>query len=152
MRSANVVPRRHVYSASRTASLSRPVATGITFFVSAIAHELVMGCITRKFRGYGFVLMMMQMPFVMIQRMPGIRERQLLNNVMFWICMIMGLSLVSPSSRLHSTSACSLLRLINSCVRFMCSFDTFSNFKDTLWRRLRRKSGPMPFLEKSVQL
>lgn len=87
--------RRHVYSASREAKLSKPVAMGITFFISAVAHELVMGCITRKFRGYGFVLMMLQMPFVMIQRMPWIRDRKLLNNVMFWICMIMGLSLVS---------------------------------------------------------
>lgn len=89
--------RRHVYSASRGVKLSRPAATTITFLVSALAHELVMGCITRKFRGYGFVLMMLQMPFVMIQRMPGVRERKLLNNVMFWICMIMGLSLVSTS-------------------------------------------------------
>ncbi|KAK3713047.1 Sterol O-acyltransferase 2 (Sterol-ester synthase 2) [Vermiconidia calcicola] len=86
--------RRHVYSASRGVNLSRPVATGITFFISALAHELIMGCITRKFRGYGFVLMMLQMPFVMIQRLPWIRERTLLNNVMFWICMIIGLSLL----------------------------------------------------------
>jgi len=87
--------RRHVYGASRGINLSRPVAMGITFFISAIAHELIMGCITRKFRGYGFVLMMLQMPIVMVQRMPGIKERKLLNNVMFWICMIIGLSLVS---------------------------------------------------------
>lgn len=90
--------RRHVYSASREAKLSKGMSMGITFFISAIAHELVMGCITRKFRGYGFILMMLQMPFVMIQRMPWIRDRKLLNNVMFWICMIMGLSLVSLSS------------------------------------------------------
>ncbi|KAK4541417.1 hypothetical protein LTR36_008018 [Oleoguttula mirabilis] len=86
--------RRHVYSASRGAQLSRPVATAITFFISAVAHELVMGCITRKFRGYGFVLLMMQIPFVALQRLPGVRERRLLNNVMFWIFMIMGLSLL----------------------------------------------------------
>jgi sterol O-acyltransferase len=90
--------RRHVYSASRGVKLSRPVATGITFFISALAHELVMGCITRKFRGYGFVLMMLQMPFVMVQRLPWVRKRKLLNNVMFWICMIIGLSLVSLCS------------------------------------------------------
>ncbi|KAK5173739.1 Sterol O-acyltransferase 2 (Sterol-ester synthase 2) [Saxophila tyrrhenica] len=86
--------RRHVYSASRGVKLSRPVATGITFFISAVAHELVMGCITRKFRGYGFILMMLQMPFVMVQRLPWVRRRTLLNNVLFWICMIMGLSLL----------------------------------------------------------
>lgn len=109
--------RRHVYSASRGVKLSRPVATGITFFISALAHELVMGCITRKFRGYGFVLMMLQMPFVMIQRMPWVRERKLLNNVMFWICMIIGLSLVSD---IPVIVKCSLTNF-GSCVRYMCS-------------------------------
>lgn len=87
--------RRHVYSASRSVNLSRAASTGITFFISALAHELIMGCITRKFRGYGFTLMMMQMPIVAIQRMPWVRDQQLLNNIMFWISMITGLSLVS---------------------------------------------------------
>lgn len=41
------------------------------------------------------MLMMLQMPIVMVQRMPWIRERKLLNNIMFWISMIIGLSLVS---------------------------------------------------------
>lgn len=35
--------RRHVYSASRGVKLSRGAATAVTFFVSACAHELVMG-------------------------------------------------------------------------------------------------------------
>jgi sterol O-acyltransferase len=67
--------------------MSRPVATAITFLISALAHELVMGCITRKFRGYGFFAMMLQMPIVMVQR-------TLLNNVLFWCSMILGLSMV----------------------------------------------------------
>ena len=85
--------RRHVYSASRT-TMSRPLATGITFLISALAHELVMGCITRKFRGYGFIAMMLQMPIVMVQRLPWVRNRTLLNNVLFWCSMILGLSLM----------------------------------------------------------
>lgn len=110
--------RRHVYSASRGVKLSRPVATGITFFISALAHELVMGCITRKFRGYGFVLMMLQMPFVMVQRLPFVRRRKLLNNVMFWICMIIGLSLVSL--RLSSLVFMGMRLTSGSCARYMC--------------------------------
>ncbi|KAL1591266.1 hypothetical protein WHR41_00209 [Cladosporium halotolerans] len=85
--------RRHVYSASRT-TMSRPFATVVTFLISSLAHELVMGCITRKFRGYGFFMMMMQMPIVMVQRMPWVRKRTLLNNVLFWCSMILGLSLM----------------------------------------------------------
>lgn len=87
--------RRHVYSAS-LATTSRPVATVITFFISSLAHELVMGCITRKFRGYGFIAMMLQIPIVMIQRVKWIRKKTLLNNVLFWCSMILGLSMVRP--------------------------------------------------------
>ncbi|KAL9094012.1 MAG: hypothetical protein Q9165_003682 [Trypethelium subeluteriae] len=85
--------RRHVYSASR-ANVSRPVATVITFFISALAHELVMICITKKFRGYGFFAMMLQMPIVMVQRSKFVRGRTLLNNVLFWCSMILGLSMM----------------------------------------------------------
>ena len=86
-----------MYSASRNA-MSRPMATVITFFISALAHELVMGCITRKFRGYGFVAMMLQMPIVMVQRTKWVRKQELLNNVLFWCSMILGLSMVSDTT------------------------------------------------------
>lgn len=90
--------RRHVYSASRGANLSRPLATVITFLVSALAHELVMGCITKKLRGYGFFAMMLQMPLVMMQRTPWMKNKPLLNNVLFWCSMILGLAMVSSLS------------------------------------------------------
>ncbi|KAF2400387.1 sterol O-acyltransferase [Trichodelitschia bisporula] len=85
--------RRHVYSASR-GHLSRPVATVITFLISALLHELVMGCITKKLRGYGFFMMMMQMPIVTVQRSKWMRGKKLLNNVLFWWSMILGLSMM----------------------------------------------------------
>ncbi|KAL5416787.1 hypothetical protein PMIN06_005127 [Paraphaeosphaeria minitans] len=85
--------RRHVYSASR-GHMSRPLATIITFFISALAHELVMGCITRKFRGYGFIAMMLQMPIVLVQRSKWVKGRTLLNNVLFWCSMILGLAMM----------------------------------------------------------
>ena len=40
----------------------------ITFLVSSVAHELVMSCITKKLRGYGFVAMMLQLPLVAVQQ------------------------------------------------------------------------------------
>ena len=116
--------RRHVYSASRT-TMNRPFATLVTFVISSLAHELVMGCITRKFRGYGFFMMMMQMPIVMVQRLPWVRKRTLLNNVLFWCSMILGLSLVSfhAPSLVHLLVAeictdCLLSK--NRSVRFTC--------------------------------
>jgi hypothetical protein len=59
--------------------MSRSLATVLTFVISALAHELVMGCITKKLRGYGFFMMMMQMPIVMVQRSKLLRGRTLLN-------------------------------------------------------------------------
>ena len=59
--------------------MSKSLATLITFLVSAFGHELVMGCITKKLRGYGFIAQMLQLPIVMIQRSKFIKGRTLLN-------------------------------------------------------------------------
>ncbi|KAJ0108062.1 hypothetical protein J7T55_007181 [Diaporthe amygdali] len=85
--------RRHVYSASRP-HIGRSYATVITFLISAIGHEIVMACITKKLRGYGFVCQMLQLPIVMLQRTKLVRGKKTLNNVAFWSSMIMGLSLI----------------------------------------------------------
>ncbi|KAM3070420.1 Sterol O-acyltransferase 2 (Sterol-ester synthase 2) [Clarireedia jacksonii] len=83
--------RRHVYSASRP-HIGRPLATLITFLISAIGHEIVMACITKKIRGYGFMAQMSQLPIVMLQRTKWVRGKRVLNNVCFWCSMILGLS------------------------------------------------------------
>lgn len=70
--------RRHVYFSSRT-YFSNSTAMVITFLVSAFGHELVMGCITKKLRGYGFFAMMLQLPIVAVQRSALVRERKLFN-------------------------------------------------------------------------
>lgn len=85
--------RRHVYSASRP-HIGKSYATLITFLVSAVGHEIVMACITKKIRGYGFVCQMMQLPIFVMQRTRWVRGRQTLNNVFFWASMILGLSLI----------------------------------------------------------
>ncbi|KAI9874094.1 MAG: hypothetical protein M1830_010194 [Pleopsidium flavum] len=85
--------RRHVYGASRP-RFSRPIATLITFLISAFGHELVMGCITKKLRGYGFLAQMMQLPIVMLQRTKYVRGRKVFNNICFWVSMILGLSMM----------------------------------------------------------
>ncbi|KAN0114412.1 sterol o-acyltransferase-like protein [Hyaloscypha variabilis] len=85
--------RRHVYSASRP-HIGRPMATLITFLISAIGHEIVMACITKKIRGYGFLAQMSQLPIVMLQRTKWIKGKRVLNNVCFWCSMILGLSMM----------------------------------------------------------
>ncbi|KAK0719860.1 MBOAT, membrane-bound O-acyltransferase family-domain-containing protein [Lasiosphaeris hirsuta] len=85
--------RRHVYSASRP-HIGKSYATVITFLISAIGHELVMACITKKLRGYGFICQMLQLPIVVLQRTRWVRGKKTLNNVCFWCSMILGLSLI----------------------------------------------------------
>ncbi|KAK4181495.1 MBOAT, membrane-bound O-acyltransferase family-domain-containing protein [Triangularia setosa] len=85
--------RRHVYSASRP-YIGKGNATVITFLISAAGHEIVMGCITKKLRGYGFVCQMMQLPLVVLQRTKWVRGRETFNNVCFWCSMILGLALI----------------------------------------------------------
>jgi sterol O-acyltransferase len=69
---------RHVYWPARC-NFSQPVAMVITFLVSSIFHELVMSCITKKLRGYGFLAMMLQLPIVAIQKSRFFRGRTILN-------------------------------------------------------------------------
>ena len=85
--------RRHVYFAART-YFSNSIAMFITFLISSIGHELIMGCITKKLRGYGFVAMMLQLPIVAMQRSRWFRGRWVFNNCCFWSSMILGLSIM----------------------------------------------------------
>ncbi len=73
----------------------RIYATVITFFISAIGHEIVMGCITKKLRGYGFVCQMLQLPHSHDPADEVGERKKTLNNVFFWCSMVLGLSLVS---------------------------------------------------------
>ncbi|KFY35285.1 hypothetical protein V494_06050 [Pseudogymnoascus sp. VKM F-4513 (FW-928)] len=85
--------RRHVYIAS-VPHIGKPMATLITFLISAIGHEIVMACITKKIRGYGFLAQMSQLPIVMLQRTKWSKGRRVLNNAAFWSSMILGLSMI----------------------------------------------------------
>ncbi|KAL8931697.1 MAG: hypothetical protein Q9216_007107 [Gyalolechia sp. 2 TL-2023] len=85
--------RRHVYGASRP-YMSRNMSTLVTFLLSALGHELVMGCITKKLRGYGFLAQMLQLPIVALQRTRWVKGKRLFNNICFWISMILGLSMM----------------------------------------------------------
>ncbi|EFE38511.1 hypothetical protein TRV_06840 [Trichophyton verrucosum HKI 0517] len=73
--------RRHVYFSSLT-RFSAPGAMAITFLVSSIAHELVLVCITKKWRGYGFFAMMMQLPIVAVQRSKFVKGRKTFNLIL----------------------------------------------------------------------
>ncbi|RPA76371.1 MBOAT-domain-containing protein, partial [Ascobolus immersus RN42] len=91
--------QRHVYKAGAS-RLGKRGSMVLTFVVSAAAHELVMAVITKKLRGYGAAAMMMQLPLFAVQQLPWVRGWKTSMNVVFWISMIWGLSMVSTGRRL----------------------------------------------------
>jgi len=111
--------RRHVYSATRP-HIGKRMATVITFLISAVGHEIVMACITKKLRGYGAVCQMLQLPIVVLQRTRWVRGKRTLNNAMFWCSIILGLSLVS-----RDLAGLGVGGFANSgrCAPCMCSYE-----------------------------
>ncbi|KAI9762562.1 MAG: acyl-CoA/sterol acyltransferase [Chaenotheca gracillima] len=82
---------RHVYHSSiSTFRVSRTAATFITFFLSAVVHELVMWSIFRTLRGYLMIMQMMQLPLVMLSRTRLLKGRRVLGNVVFWVGIFTG--------------------------------------------------------------
>ncbi|KAI9475774.1 MAG: MBOAT, membrane-bound O-acyltransferase family-domain-containing protein [Benjaminiella poitrasii] len=82
---------RHVYAESmQSYKLSKPNATFITFLLSSLFHELVLVIVTRKIRLYMFGIQMLQLPMIVIGRMPLFRKRFWLGNTFFWLCMLFG--------------------------------------------------------------
>ncbi|KAG9247710.1 MBOAT family protein [Calycina marina] len=86
---------RHVYHSSISSmKVNKYTATLITFFLSAIAHELVMWCLFKKLRGYLLLLQMMQLPLVQLSRTRWLKGRATLGNLMFWVGIFTGPSLL----------------------------------------------------------
>ncbi|KAL8801000.1 MAG: hypothetical protein Q9200_007074 [Gallowayella weberi] len=111
--------RRHVYGASRP-YMSRNMSTLITFLLSAIGHELVMGCITKKLRGYGFLAQMSQLPIVALQRSKLVKGKRLFNNIAFWVSMILGLSVMCALYVLKN-----LLQWIPNLIRYFGALNLY---------------------------
>ncbi|KAK4239945.1 hypothetical protein C8A03DRAFT_42487 [Achaetomium macrosporum] len=86
---------RHVYHSSISAmKVDKHTATLITFFLSACVHELVMWCIFKKLRGYLLFLQMCQLPLVRLSRTKWLRNRARLGNVIFWLGIFTGPSIL----------------------------------------------------------
>lgn len=86
--------KRHVYFSTKYYT-SDGIAMALTFLISSLGHELIMGCISKKLRGYGMFAMMLQLPLVAIQRSKYVRGRWVLNNAFFWGSIISGISAIA---------------------------------------------------------
>ena len=86
---------RHVYHPLISSlRLSRSTAMLATFFLSACVHELVMLCLFKKLRGYLMVAQMSQLPMVAVSKMRCMRGRKVLGNLLFWIGIFTGPSIL----------------------------------------------------------
>ncbi|KAJ6581587.1 MBOAT, membrane-bound O-acyltransferase family-domain-containing protein [Mycena capillaripes] len=85
----------HVYASSIASyQLSRSSAMFITFLLSACVHELVMVVVTKKFRMYLFLLQLIQIPLIMVSRLPFIKRNKLMGNIVFWLGLYAGFPLL----------------------------------------------------------
>ncbi|KAK7025238.1 O-acyltransferase [Favolaschia claudopus] len=85
----------HVYASTITSyQFSRSSAMFATFLLSACVHELVMVVVTKKFRMYLFLLQLIQIPLIMVSRLPIIKRNKLMGNVVFWLGLYCGFPLL----------------------------------------------------------
>ncbi|QLL31072.1 hypothetical protein HG536_0A08890 [Torulaspora globosa] len=86
---------RHVYHSSMSAlQLNKNQATLMTFFLSAIVHELAMYVLFKRLRVYLFFFQMNQLPLVALSNSRFLRKRTVLGNVLFWIGICTGPSML----------------------------------------------------------
>lgn len=86
---------QHVYHSTILAfNMSKKTATVLTFLLSSCIHELVMFVIFKKFRGYLLALQMCQLPLVALSRTRYLRDKRVLGNVIFWMGIFTGPSLM----------------------------------------------------------
>jgi sterol O-acyltransferase len=87
---------RHVYHSSISAfKLSKMKAMLVTFLLSAVVHEVLMVCLFHKLRGYLFVLQLSQVPLAMVSKTRLMKGRDTLGNLIFWIGLFIGPSMIT---------------------------------------------------------
>jgi len=85
----------HVYASTMASyQLSRSSAMFVTFLLSACVHELVMVIVTKKLRMYLFLLQLIQIPMIMVSRLPIIKRNKLTGNIVFWLGLYCGFPLL----------------------------------------------------------
>ncbi|KAJ7890451.1 hypothetical protein B0H14DRAFT_3081630 [Mycena olivaceomarginata] len=89
---------------SRATSFRAVAAMFVTFLLSACVHELVMLVVTKKFRMYLFLLQLIQIPLIMVSRLPFIKRNKLMGNIVFWLGLYCGFPLLCVASFNHFES------------------------------------------------
>ncbi|QLG70776.1 hypothetical protein HG535_0A07180 [Zygotorulaspora mrakii] len=86
---------RHVYHSSMSAlKLNKNQATLVTFFLSAVVHELAMYVLFKRLRSYLFFFQMGQLPLVALSNSRFLKKRTIIGNVIFWIGICTGPSVL----------------------------------------------------------
>ncbi|CAG8949863.1 hypothetical protein HYFRA_00004190 [Hymenoscyphus fraxineus] len=82
---------RHVYNSSiSTFKVSKYTATLITFFLSAVLHEMLMVILFHRVRGYLLIMQLCQLPLIRFSRTRFMRKRPTSGNVLLWVGLLTG--------------------------------------------------------------
>ncbi|CAG8983201.1 hypothetical protein HYALB_00004028 [Hymenoscyphus albidus] len=82
---------RHVYNSSiSTFKVTKYTATFITFFLSAILHEMLMVILFHRVRGYLLIMQLCQLPLIRFSRTRFMRKRPTSGNVLLWVGLLTG--------------------------------------------------------------
>jgi len=87
--------KRHIYSYTREKLKDKNMALYITFFFSALLHELVLIGMFRMIRPYLLVMMMTQIPLIYLGNLPLFRNIPRLGNLSFWFGLGVGPSILA---------------------------------------------------------
>lgn len=86
---------RHVYHSSLSAfQLNKQQTTLLTFLLSSVIHELAMFVIFHKLRGYLLIFQMLQLPLIYLHKLPFMKDKDTLNNALFWAGIATGPSIM----------------------------------------------------------
>ncbi|KAG5460842.1 MAG: hypothetical protein BJ554DRAFT_7060 [Olpidium bornovanus] len=90
------ISKRHIYLPCVKAGMSHQLAVLVTFLVSALLHELLVGLPIHALYGWAFFGMLGQVPLIIVTAPLEKRKRvSTLGNIIFWMsfCIIVGVSL-----------------------------------------------------------
>jgi len=86
---------RHIYNFTKTKLKSKNHAMLLTFFFSALLHELVLVSSFRMIRPFLLAMMMFQIPLIYLGQLPLFKRHPRVGNLWFWLGLGIGPSILA---------------------------------------------------------
>lgn len=86
--------QRHIYLECRNKGLSPFVARFITFFYSAVLHEIVLSMTAGRLKLWILGMQMMQLPLIYGSKSIGLERRPFVANCIWWLMIVLGIPIL----------------------------------------------------------